>query len=320
MKRFSNILFVADPTTDNSAAFGRAVELANNNQAELTVAGIVETSEKHKTALDSETEKLLRAMVDERREELELLLRNASGSGASIEAKILVGKGFLEVIREVLRFEHDLVIKNAESIHGVALLFGSTDMKLLRKCPCPVWVIKSARQRRNRQILVALDHDPEDTQVDSLNAQLLQMATSLALSESADLHAVHAWLLPHEDFLRSARSHLSVEDVDKAVEEEEHNRRRWLESLIDKHCGAGGQEAVDYLKPQLHLVKGSPDHLVPDLAERLGAEVIVMGTLGRSGIPGFFVGNTAENILHQVDCSVLAIKPPGFVSPVVLTD
>lgn len=320
MKRFSNILFVADPTTDNAAAFGRAVELAKNNQAELTVAGIVETSEKHKTMLDHETEKLLQAMVDERREELELLLRNASSNGAAIEAKVLVGKGFLEVIREVLRHERDLVIKNAESLHGIAHLFGSTDMKLLRKCPCPVWVIKSARQHEKRQILVALDHDAEDAQVDSLNAQLLQMATSLALAESAELHAVHAWLLPHEDFLRSARSHLSVEDVDKAVDEEEQNRRRWLETLIDKHCGAGGQEAVDYLKPQLHLVKGSPDHLVPDLAEQLGVEVIVMGTLGRTGIPGFFVGNTAENILHQVDCSVLAIKPPGFVSPVAMAD
>jgi len=320
MRRFSNILFVADPTTDNAAAFARAVELANNNQAQLTVAGIVEISDKQKAALEGDTGLLRQVMVEERREEVELLLRNESANRGSIEAKVLVGKGFLEVIREVLQHQRDLVIKSAESLHGIGHLFGSTDMKLLRKCPCPVWVIKSTRQGRNRQVLVALDHDSEDPQVDSLNAKLLEMAASLALSEAAQLHVVHAWLLPYEDFLRSARSHLSIDDVDTAVQEEELLRRRWLEALIKKHCGADGQEAVDYLQPELHLLKGSPDHLVPDLAASLGAELIVMGTLGRAGIPGFFVGNTAENILNQVDCSVLAVKPSGFVSPVALAE
>jgi nucleotide-binding universal stress UspA family protein len=41
--------------------------------------------------------------------------------------------------------------------------------------------------------------------------------------------------------------------------------------------------------------------------------------VGRVGIPGFFMGNTAEEILDQIDCSVLAIKPPGFESPVSLS-
>jgi universal stress protein E len=43
-----------------------------------------------------------------------------------------------------------------------------------------------------------------------------------------------------------------------------------------------------------------------------------METVGRTGIPGLLMGNTAETILQQVNCSVLAIKPPGFVTPVTL--
>lgn len=43
-----------------------------------------------------------------------------------------------------------------------------------------------------------------------------------------------------------------------------------------------------------------------------------MGTFARIGIAGFFIGNTAEAILEQLQCSVLAVKPPGFVSPVSL--
>ena len=45
---------------------------------------------------------------------------------------------------------------------------------------------------------------------------------------------------------------------------------------------------------------------------------MVMGTVCRTGVAGFFIGNTAENVLHQVNCSVLAVKPQGFVSPVKL--
>jgi nucleotide-binding universal stress UspA family protein len=45
-----------------------------------------------------------------------------------------------------------------------------------------------------------------------------------------------------------------------------------------------------------------------------------MGTVARIGIPGLLIGNTAETILDQLDCSVLAVKPPGFVSPVALDE
>jgi nucleotide-binding universal stress UspA family protein len=45
-----------------------------------------------------------------------------------------------------------------------------------------------------------------------------------------------------------------------------------------------------------------------------------MGTVARSGIPGLIMGNTAEAILTELECSVLAIKPPGFVTPVTLLD
>jgi nucleotide-binding universal stress UspA family protein len=43
-----------------------------------------------------------------------------------------------------------------------------------------------------------------------------------------------------------------------------------------------------------------------------------MGTVARTGIAGFFMGNTAESILTQLECSVLTLKPQGFVSPVTL--
>ena len=102
------------------------------------------------------------------------------------------------------------------------------------------------------------------------------------------------------------------------IQSEEDRRRRWLREFVEKCCRPFGEEASRYLKPEFHLVQGPAQDVVPNCAKDLGAELIVMGTVGRTGIPGFFIGNTAEKILTRIDCSVLAVKPAGFVSPVTV--
>jgi nucleotide-binding universal stress UspA family protein len=81
-----------------------------------------------------------------------------------------------------------------------------------------------------------------------------------------------------------------------------------------------GKDAAGYLQPKTHLVKGSARREIPALAKQLEVDLVVMGTVARTGIPGLIMGNTAEAILGQIDCSVLAIEPPGFVTPVSLQD
>ena len=68
----------------------------------------------------------------------------------------------------------------------------------------------------------------------------------------------------------------------------------------------------------MHLEKGEPGTVIPVLARDEQIDLIVMGSVCRTGIEGFLVGNTAEKILLQVDCSVLTINPDGFCSPVKL--
>jgi universal stress protein E len=67
-----------------------------------------------------------------------------------------------------------------------------------------------------------------------------------------------------------------------------------------------------------HLLKGEPGDVIAEFAEAKKADLIVMGTVGRTGLAGFIVGNTAETILGAVRCSVIAVKPEGFQSPVTL--
>ncbi len=94
------------------------------------------------------------------------------------------------------------------------------------------------------------------------------------------------------------------------------DHERALQALRNHLEQRFGKQTAEYLAPRCHTPRGQPEQLIPALARQVKADLVVMGTLGRAGIAGLLMGNTAEAILDQLTCSVLAIKPPGFVSPV----
>ena len=151
----------------------------------------------------------------------------------------------------------------------------------------------------------------------ALRRQIIEMASSLALSEFAELHVAHAWEPIAESAVRGAL-YMPEETLIAYVEDERRDHEASLHALMHEVTGDLDQGALDYLKPRTHLVKGSAQKEIPALAKQIGADLIVMGTVARTGVPGFIMGNTAETILNQIDCSVLAIKPPGFKTPVTL--
>jgi nucleotide-binding universal stress UspA family protein len=303
MQRFQKILFVNDPAK-TAAALQRALRLARANEAQLTV---VSTREAFPAWLDDELEKpILQAKADE----VQSLLGEMSPAGLEIQTRQLTGIPFLEIIKEVLRGGYDLVIKPAEGAGGVSgVLFGSTDLHLLRKCPCPVWIIKPTKRKKYARILAAVDPDPGEQANAALNALILDLATSLAQREGSKLHIVHAWSMPYESSLRSGRAHLPMSEVDRLVRETRRAHDKWLDELL-------GNYDLEGLSAKVHRVKGKPGKLIPELARKKRVELIVMGTVARTGIPGFFIGNTAEKTLAAVDCSVLAVKPAAFSTPV----
>jgi nucleotide-binding universal stress UspA family protein len=199
-------------------------------------------------------------------------------------------------------------------------------MHLLRKCPCPVWLVKPETSASYQRILAAVDvgdsYPPEELETrQALNGTVMELAGSLAVSEFAELHVVHAWHAFAESSLRHSAFMSQPEDeVNAYVEEVQRHHAQRLDELMRETGAKLGSDAMEYLKPQLHLLKGSARQEIPALAKRLRVDCIVMGTVARTGVRGFFIGNTAETILEQIDCSVLAIKPPSFVTPVALED
>ena len=326
MRRFKNILCVVNTELNDASVLEHAVKLAVNNHAQLTVVEVIDEIPPNTTLLERTLSPidLQDQMIRAHQNRLQELASHWSQK-IEIKLKVLTGILFLEVIHEVLRNGHDLVFKTAE--HGMLLdrVFGSDDMHLLRKCPCPVWLIKPNSPKTYKKILAAVDVDDSYPSEELntrhlLNQQILEMASSLALSEFAELHIVHAWVAIGESFMRGGFAARPEEEIVTYVEEVRQQHSKNLNVLLSGVIDNLGEDALEYLKPEKHLLKGYPREKVPELAEEIKVDLVVMGTVARTGLSGFFIGNTAEAILNQLDCSVLAIKPPGFVTPVTLDD
>lgn len=327
MNRFKNILCVitADQV-DSQYLVERAVLLAKNNQAHLTLMSVVERVDANINTSAGGTilTDLQTWMVNERQQIL-TDLANPHFQHCQLDTRVAVGTFFIEVIHAVLRDAYDLVIKIAEDPGWLDRLLGSDDLHLLRKCPSPVWLIKPGMPAKFRRIVAAVDvedgyPDDEIQQRHDLNVQVMQMASSLALSEFAELHVVHAWEAIGEGPMRNGFLMTDVARVDSYVREVEKLHRKKLDALLQETIGKLGAETVNYLKTKTHLVKGSARREIPILIRKLEADMVVMGSVARTGISGLLMGNTAEMILTHIDCSVLAAKPNGFVSPVTLAD
>ena len=310
MRRFKSILFVADGSDGERSVFARAARRASANDAKLTLFAALDAERyqladlEHRSAIEAISE----VRLEERQKELENLREEALSEHPKLTIDVVVETGGLaeSAIRAVLANHHDLVIKAAQGGTGKwNRLFGSGDQKLMRKCPCPVWIVKPSSEAHFRRILAAVDLNPTHPETESLATRIMALATSLAEDEGSDLHVVHAWEFSGETVLRGRQ--IDTTDVDKIVESMEAAHQSELDRLLAEH---------PYEKTIAHLVKGPAGHIIPDLAEEHDVDLVVIGTVGRTGVPGLLIGNTAERILGAVDCSVLTLKPEGFETPI----
>lgn len=314
MKRFKNILYYVDARATHQPTLQRAVDLAIRNRGRLTVVGVLDELPRELCLLLPVTPPVdLQDMaLQDLRSRLERLVEPVRQKGLRLVVEVLCGKPFLEVIRAVLRHQHDLVMMTAEGKGGLRdLLFGSTSSHLMRKCPCPVWVLKPGPHKRFLRILAAVDPDPIDEVRNAVNTQIMELASSLARVEGTELHVVHAWSVFGEEALRHWHKHLAAADVDRIHGETEAMHERLLRKLLTRHKLTG-------VRHKIHLVEGEAALVIPKYAAKRGVDLIVMGTLARRGIEGLLIGNTAEAVLRRVNCSVLTVKPDGFVTPVKL--
>ncbi len=310
MKRFKNIVYFADGAFDTCPALERAMALSANNHARLTVIDVIEENDSPPEVMARVGSDLNEIIRDYRQRALEALAAPYTDADSLIYTQVLSGKPFVEVIKAVIQNGYDLLIKPARPPEGFSeRLLGSTDLHLMRKCPCPVWVDRPGSANPYRRIVAAVD--PTGSESDHSDRLIMDLATSLAERETAELDVVHAWRVYGESMMRSGRGRISASEQEQVISETERFHREALDALL-RDYGMSSEQ------PNVHCTEGQPSAIIHRLSRDLEADLVVMGTAGRTGIPGFFIGNTAEEVLQAATASVLAVKPFGFVSPVEL--
>lgn len=309
MQTFHSILFVSRGLTRDVDALGQALSLARHYQSDLqALVACPDFPDDQASYRDSYTRWLT--------EQLETSLqaaRDATGVAAQdCPVPVTVESGAtpaVRIIRHVLRQGHDLLIKEAEQ-RDDGKGFAAVDMELLRKCPCPVWLSRPFDKPWSElKVAVAIDPESTEPEAQALALRLLQLSRSLADACTAELTVISCWDYPAEEYLRgNVWVKMPEEELLEAVLGIQRRHRRELDRTI-KQSGIGGNIQVEHLR-------GRPEQRIPQFTHERNIDLLVMGSLGRTGIPGFVIGNTAENLVQGLRCSLLALKPNGFISPI----
>jgi len=306
MEPFKRILVDVDATATAHPALERAVLLARSSGASLTITDVMTVPPHARRYLPAALEE---EMVSDRRQQLGRVADTVIDVRA--ESRLLVGRPATVLVQEVLRSNHDLLMRS----HARDLTtpspkpFGAVDMELLRKCPCPVLLVRHGSPAPHPKIVAAVNASTEETEEQTLNAKLVELTLLMAsFLEAGSTRLLHVWT-PFAE--RTIRSHAGDTQFAVYVEDARQRATADLTRLVQSFEGrvAGLQSTVR---------RGEPEDVIPEFVVAEGIDLVVMGTVARAGIAGMLIGNTAERVLRKLPCSVLTVKPDGFVSPVRL--
>lgn len=312
MTKLKKILVGIDPRQARRGKFSpptaeaakQAIWLAERAPAEITFLSVLDLPREDE--LDTLFGEAGRATAEAEaacHESLDKLVEQARQRGVRATGKIAHGTVWLKLAHEAIEAEHDLVIvgtRNRGFFHRA--LFGSTARELLQKCPVPVWITKPEPYLMPAKILVASDFSP-------VSDKALRLAVDIGSSCSAEMHLIHVLKEQFAELCDTGEPETCAEE--SCHESDLASAKYLLQAQLARVLADAGPAEIsiaeDTAVADYAIAKYAADHQI---------DILVMGTSARHGLAGVFVGNTAERLLHTVDCSLLVVKPDGFECPV----
>ena len=303
------LVAIADPTARSSAALAKAAMLARKSGAEVTIFHSLYSPYVAGEQFYSPDalEKDIEGAVNARKAQLAKLAKQFEKDGLRVRMRVRWDYPVYEsIVREAVRERVDLVVAESQRHTRVArVVLSNTDWQLIRLCPCPVLFVKTTKPYDRVRVLAAVDPLHAHAKPEALDTRILQVGSDLAEAFNGRLHAVHSYLLA-----TPFTSGVLMEPVPLPV------------NVAEQHL-AQVRKAFDELTApfalgprRTHLRAGNAGEEIPAVAEEIGAGVVVMGAVSRSGLKRLFIGSTAERIIDHLKCDVLVIKPEGFKTPV----
>jgi len=264
------ILVVYDPTSDYQPALERAALIAEKENSAIHLFSCI-YSELDETA-DKANE--IENLVALQQEILNEAIKPLVEQGLKISTAIEWDKDWYQaVVKASQNSGIEAVIKASHKHSATQRLFKkSSDWTLIRQCDCPVLLVKDRPTGEGRKVLAAVDLRGDKDHYEEINANILDFCRRYVGAEHAELHFVNA----HKDL--SSRP-------DKGS--------------MKRACGVASEN--------VHIKMGEPGKVIVKTANELSANLVVIGNSSRSGFSAAVNHNTAEKILDELECDLLAI-------------
>jgi nucleotide-binding universal stress UspA family protein len=210
---------------------------------------------------------------------------------------IRFGKPLLEVIQFAKEKDVDIIAIGTHGRAGVdRIILGSVAERVVRKAHCPVMVVRSRKYIGFKRIIVPIDFS-------DCSRIALEYAAATARAHKSKLTILHVYEESFvEPYVNAANSEEEANEIIKEIE-------RMNETKYDEFLKTVDLSGVEYEKL---LKKGIPETDIVEIAMEQQANLIVMGTHGRSGIKHILIGSTAEEVVRTVHCDIIIVKPEKF--------
>lgn len=289
----------ADPSLGSLAAVEQAAWLAGITGARIFLVHSTD-KEVYYDPLDERWAIVGEGVSAEGAGAIDALLEDLRHRGLKCEVRVGEEKPWLEIIQQAVREKAELVVVGRYDEAKERHKLGSITHKLLRKCPCPVWAVRPDHTGTPNTILAATDLTP-------VGSTAVRYAAWLASRADAELHALHCYQVPFS--AQVSRGRVSEAEEQRRIAQVRERAREKIQADLE---AMGAAE-----RGHVHVVCNSPALGIRQAVDELDPDLLVMGTVSRTGIAGLMMGSTAEDLLGHVPCSLLTLKPDSFVSPVV---
>ena len=282
----SEILVAVDGSPHADAALEWAIVVASERGAGITLMHVIQSTTITSLPLD------MQSRIERDLQGLETRVRDA---GVRVGSRYDVGLPWECVVAAVSEVNAQLVVVGARGRTAFSgLRIGSTADRIIRTSPVPVLTVPPHERGRHQPIRTIL----AATDFSDCSRQALVEALRLMPHEvdESKIVVVHAWQ-PLVEYSFGAAEVIAVDPLDETDEQ--------VRDALDRLAAPLRERGYE-----VHTVsrQGYPAGVIEREAKSVGANLVVVGTHGRTGVRRLLLGSIAERVLHLAACPVLTMR------------
>jgi len=297
MRPLRNIVVGIDFSRPSINALREAARMAQWAGVELTVIHVVDRGALEAMASQVDLGKV--DVAERARVRLEEFVEQHLRLLVQVRFEVPVGHPFEEIVSVCEHRQADLLVMGAQGNSGRGWRAGVLATNCVRRAPVDVLLVRGFQDKRFEKILVCVDFS-------ETAKRAIEQGIMIARQDRAAVEFLFVFQPINEmtgDLAAFVQIMPPVNNVDYRQTAEKD-----LEAFLQPCL-----EGVGDLEVAATVIENSRvSDAIIDRANGSGANLVVLGTRGRTGLKRlWFMGTTAERIVAEAPCSVLSVKPRG---------